>query len=54
MGALMSDDSFIAMAERDTIDEDEEDEGEDNAEEEEEEGAGAPPSRKGSASALRN
>ena len=48
MGALMSDDSFIAMAERDTVDDDEEEEEEEK--EEEEEGAGTrPPSRKGSA-----
>lgn len=51
MGALMSDDSFIAMAERDTVDEDEEDEDE-GGNKEEEEGAEAPPSRK-SSSALR-
>ena len=44
MGALMSDDSFIAMAERDTVDDD--DEGE---VEEEDEGAGAPSRNKGSA-----
>ena len=40
----MSDDSFIAMAERDTVDDD--DEGE---VEEEDEGAGAPSRNKGSA-----
>ena len=53
MNALMSDGDFIAMAERDTVDDDDEDdeggEEEDEEDEKEEGAAGTRPSRKGSA-----